>query len=185
MFIIAGKYYRHKIQAPKTELTRPTASRLRETLFNIIQQEIEGSDFLDIFAGSGAIGIEALSRGARSSAFIESNRDAFSALNNNLKQLKITSEGVALFGDYVKNLQALSARKVKFHLIFADAPYHMNQATQILLDQIVSKDLLKPYGKVFIENDQKLAEDINLHGLMHINSRKSGKSYLHQFQKVS
>lgn len=180
MKIIAGKYYGRLLEAPKTQTTRPTTSRLREALFNILQQEIEGTDFLDVFAGSGAIGIEALSRGAHRVTFIESEREALQALKNNLNKLKITTEAVVLFGDYRKNLNRLGLNKVPFDLIFADAPYTVD-ITQDLLDLITKNGSLKPGGKLFIENDQELSGDLNLCGLTLINSRNAGKSHLHQF----
>lgn len=184
MYIIAGKYYKQKLQAPVGDGTRPTASRLRETLFNILQEDVQGSDFLDIFAGTGAIGIEALSRGAKTSTFIENDRAAYQALNQNLKQIKATSEAKALFGDYIKSLQALGKRNEKFHIIFADAPYHMEEAVRSILEQVVSNNLLNKQGRLFIENASKLPEGIDLHGLTLVNSRKSGKAYLHQFERV-
>lgn len=181
MHIIAGKFYKQKIQAPKGDSTRPTSSRLREALFNILQDEIEGADFLDIFAGSGAIGIEALSRGAKSATFIEADRNAYLTLTENIKQLKITN-GSVVFGDYRRNIQSLSRRAVQFHLIFADAPYSM-QTIQALIEEITKLDLLKLSGKLFIENNTALSMDLNLFGLTHLNSRKVGKTHLHQFQR--
>lgn len=184
MHIIAGKYYKQKLQAPVSDGTRPTASRLRETLFNILQESVQGSDFLDIFAGTGAVGIEALSRGAKTSTFIENDRAAYQALNQNLKQIKAASEAKALFGDYIKSMQALGKRNEKFHIIFADAPYHMEETVGNILEQVVLNNLLTPHGRLFIENDSKLPEEIDLHGLLLVNSRKSGKAYLHQFERV-
>lgn len=181
MKIIAGKYYRRILEVPKNKTTRPTTSRLREALFNILQHEIEGATFLDIFAGSGAIGIEALSRGAVSATFIESDRFALQTLKNNLERLKISREAEVLFGDYHKNLKGLGFRKARFDLIFADAPYQIDVTEQILL-QVASNQLLKPYGKLFIENDSSYIETLNLQDVTHINSRKAGKSFLHQFQ---
>lgn len=184
MYIIAGKYYKQKLMSPVSDTTRPTASRLRETLFNILQNDVEGADFLDIFAGTGAVGIEALSRGAKSSTFIENDRAAYLALNQNLKQIKASNEAKPLFGDYIKSLQALGKRNETFHIIFADAPYHMEETMNHILEQVVLNKLLKKHGRLFIENDSKLPEGIDLHGLQLVNSRKSGKAYLHQFEKV-
>ena len=182
MHIIAGKYYKQKLQAPDGDKTRPTASRLRETLFNILQEDVQGADFLDIFAGTGAMGIEALSRGAKTSTFIENDPAAYAALNQNLKQIKASSEAKALFGDYIKHLQALGKRKETFHIIFADAPYHMEDVMESILKQVASNHLLKLHGRLFIENASPFDSTIALHGLQHVNSRKSGKAYLHQFE---
>lgn len=185
MHIIAGKYYKQKLHSPTTDATRPTASRLRETLFNILQEDIQDADFLDIFAGTGAVGIEALSRGAKTSTFIENDRAAYEALNKNLKQVKAASEARPLFGDYIKSLQALGKRKETFHIIFADAPYHIKNAIGDILEQVVQNNLLKKQGRLFIENDSELTDGIELHGLQLVNSRKSGKAYLHQFERIA
>lgn len=184
MYIIAGKYYKQKLQGPVGDGTRPTASRLRETLFNILQGDVEGVDFLDIFAGTGAVGIEALSRGAKTATFIENDRAAYQGLTQNLKAIKVTSESKSLFGDYIKSLQMLGKQNEKFHIIFADAPYHMEETVVNVLEQVVLNNLLLKHGRLFIENDNKLSDDVNHHGLRLINSRKSGKAYLHQFERV-
>lgn len=185
MYIIAGKYYKQKLKSPKGDNTRPTSSRLRESLFNILQDEVQEADFLDIFAGTGAIGIEALSRGAKTATFIENDRHAFQALNDNLKQLKTGIEAKPLFGDYVKNLQSLGKRNEKFHIIFADAPYHMEETVQKILEQVALHNLLNKHGRLFIENDCDLSPETDFFGLKHVNSRKSGKAYLHQFEKIA
>lgn len=181
MHIIAGKYYKQRVVSPKGNGTRPTSSRMRETLFNILQDEIEGVNILDIFAGSGAIGLEALSRGALFATFIESDREAFSTLKQNIGYLKAEKEALPLFGDYIKQIQHLGKRKAQFQIIFADAPYHMKEVTEILIGETVKEGLLAPYGKLFIESSVPLSDSIELHGLVHKNSRKSGKTYLHQF----
>lgn len=180
MHVIAGKYYKQKLQVPKGGATRPTSSRLREAVFNILQEEIEGAVFLDIFAGSGAVGIEALSRGAKSATFIEQDRNAFLALNNNLQSLKITS-GIPLFGDFEKNLKVLGKRGALFDVIFADAPYKL-EATEALMGLIFENKLLKPSGVLFIENAADLSEGMDLKGFVLVNSRKGGKTYLHQLR---
>jgi 16S rRNA (guanine966-N2)-methyltransferase len=178
--IIAGKFHRRELTAPKGDATRPTSARLREAFFNIVQGEIEGADFLDIFAGSGAMGLEALSRGARRATFIESSRMALNALETNLARLNAASDAQVLFGDYLKMLKRLQSAEKQFDIIFADAPYSMTNAVESLLEMI-GGGLLKPGGLFFMENRNPLPTALDLRGLSLINSRKSGNTYLHQF----
>lgn len=186
MFIIAGKFHRHRISTPQGNSTRPTSSRLRETVFNILQHEIAGAEFLDVFAGSGAMGIEALSRGAKHSTFIECNRQAIRCLENNLKNLQINTQASLMKGDFLKMLEKLVEKKQQFDCIFVDAPYNMSingQAVSNLIAQwIGTHSLLKPVGHLFIEdNCQKPPEEPLF--LAWKNSRRSGKAYLHHFEK--
>lgn len=183
MHIIAGKFHRRPLAAPKGDATRPTSARLRESFFNIVQGEIEGADFLDIFAGSGAMGLEALSRGAKRATFIESNRMALAALETNLEKLNVLSESQVLFGDYLKMLKRLQNASKQFDIIFADAPYSMTDALESLLE-IVGAGLLKPGGLFFMENTKPLDSGLDLRGLSFVNSRKSGSTFLHQFARA-
>ena len=88
MRVIAGSARRMPLVTPKGNATRPTTDRIKETLFNIIQNDIQGCEFLDLFAGSGGIGIEALSRGAKEAYFVEKNTDAVKIITENLKFTK-------------------------------------------------------------------------------------------------
>ena len=89
MRVIAGTARRLILDTPKGLATRPTTDRIKETLFNIINNELPGANFLDLFAGSGAIGIEALSRGCKSAVFVENNREALACIGENLMRTKL------------------------------------------------------------------------------------------------
>jgi 16S rRNA (guanine(966)-N(2))-methyltransferase RsmD len=106
-------------------LTRPTADRVREALFNIIQSRVgvEGARVLDICAGTGSLGIEALSRGAMSCCFIEENRNALSALRRNLSSTHLAERSDTLAVEVHKALRHLAARNTRFDLVFFDPPY--------------------------------------------------------------
>lgn len=185
MFVIAGKFHRRRIIAPKGEKTRPTASRLRETVFNILQNDIENSEFLDIFAGSGAMGIEALSRGAKHATFIEVSYPALKCLKTNLEQLNISSYATVLAGDFMKGLSILERSAKQFDVIFADAPYQMvknNVSVSLFLAEwIATHELLKPLGHFFIENAQKDPPLLKGDSLHLQSSRRSGKAFLHYY----
>lgn len=187
MLIIGGKFRSHRLLAPKGLATRPTSARLREAVFNIVQNEIEGANFLDIFAGSGAMGIEALSRGARHTTFIELDRESARCLQTNLQALKISSQSSVLIGDFLQMLEALLKKGAQFDIIYADAPYQMVRAStpisQILAHWMNTHSFLKPSGKLFIEDDQSSPPLIEYGTLAWLNSRRAGKAYLHQFIK--
>lgn len=188
MRIIAGKFRGQLLTSPKGSATRPTASRLRESLFNIVQTEIEGARFLDIFAGSGAMGIEALSRGALHATFIDKSKEALFAIEANIKRLDLKKETTILFGDFLKMLDRLEQNDQQFDIIYADAPYGLHtkteSASQLLLDWFSNHRLLKDEGLLFIEDDSEKPPTSPLQSLVHLNTRRSGKAFLHQYRKV-
>lgn len=123
MIIIGGLYRGQKLKSPRGAYTRPTANRLREAIFNICQNEIGGSHFLDIFAGSGAMGLEAISRGAESATFIEFHKDALQCIESNVQTLGVKEKTAILRGDVFSKLRSLEQQEKKFNLIYADPPY--------------------------------------------------------------
>lgn len=127
MRIIAGTYRSRRLEAPSGLATRPTSDRLRETLFNVLAPRIQGARFLDLFAGSGAVGIEALSRGAAPVEFVERAPAALNALNKNLKQLGINSGfriHAAGVGAVLRKMKpAKSNADAVFDVVFLDPPY--------------------------------------------------------------
>jgi 16S rRNA (guanine966-N2)-methyltransferase len=165
MRIIAGEYRSRTLEAPAGLATRPTSDRLRETLFNVLAPRMEGAVFLDLYAGSGAVGIEALSRGAASVDFVERAESAVAVLRKNLARLGITGgfrvHTVGVGGwlrRFVKN--AGSARKpgsaTAFRLVFLDPPYEAAEeyaATLGLLGESV--ELLAPGALVIAEHRRK------------------------------
>jgi 16S rRNA (guanine(966)-N(2))-methyltransferase RsmD len=127
MRIIAGQFRSRVLQAPPGLNTRPTSDRLRETLFNVIAPRIPGSAFLDLYAGSGAVGIEAISRGAAHVSFVERDPAALKVLRGNLERLGITGGFRINAGSVKVFLQKRSAeagpKPITHHLVFLDPPY--------------------------------------------------------------
>lgn len=189
MFIVAGTLKNRKIRTPKGAETRPTTGKLRESLFNICQAYIGESRFLDLFAGSGAIGIEALSRGAESATFIDNNRESIRCIQENIANLKLEELSQVLFGDVFSQLAKLEKLKKQYEIIYADAPYESPKSpedsiTKRLLDYIDSGTLLAPSGMLFIEERWgPEPPQENLRTLTLMSSRRLGKSALHQYQK--
>src|SRR5690242_17402060 len=117
MRIIAGQYRSRKLIAPSGTATRPTSDRLRETLFNVVGEAVVDSVWLDLFAGSGAVGIEAISRGARMAYFVENNSRALRAIRENLKSLSITEGYEVQNREVLPSLRALDASAIESDFI--------------------------------------------------------------------
>ncbi len=132
MRVIAGSARRIMLAAPPGLATRPTTDRTKETLFNIISRELADCRFLDLFAGSGAIGIEALSRGAGQAVFVEQDRAALSCIEENLKRTRLKDGAKVLAMDAAGALQYLKADGKPFDIIFMDPPYRTGWTERIL-----------------------------------------------------
>jgi 16S rRNA (guanine966-N2)-methyltransferase len=124
MRIIAGERKGHTIFAPKGLDTRPTSDRVRENVFNIVAPWVEGGRVLDLYAGSGAMGLEALSRGAASAVFVEAEPQAIRAIERNLDKLRLSGATV-LRRDAITGLAQEAASGRKYDLVLADPPYSM------------------------------------------------------------
>ena len=159
MRVIAGSARRIPLVAPEGKNTRPTTDRIKETLFNMLSQDIYGCHFLDLFSGSGAIGIEALSRGAAQAVFVEKNPKACTCIKENLTFTKLADSGKLLNMDVLQALRSLEGKGV-FDCIFMDPPYNQELERQVLeylqdstiLDKntliVVEADLATDFGYV-------------------------------------
>jgi 16S rRNA (guanine(966)-N(2))-methyltransferase RsmD len=161
MRIIAGRYRSRTLEAPAGVATRPTSDRLRETLFNVLAPRIEGTHFLDLYAGSGAVGIEALSRGAASVEFVERAEPALRVLRANLARLGVTA-GFRIHGAGVgavlrKMKPATSNPGAAFDLVFLDPPYDALQEYAATLGLLggAAKSLLAGGALVIAEHRKK------------------------------
>jgi 16S rRNA (guanine966-N2)-methyltransferase len=164
MRVIAGKYRSRRLQALRGTALRPSTDRLRETLFNILGPAIEGSLFLDLFAGSGAVGIEALSRGARGAIFVENHPAGAALISRNLASLGIpaaaqvasrkTFAGTAeiLRMDAMDALERLASGGAHIDFVFADPPYANVRAYEDILAFLGESELLARGGRVVAEH---------------------------------
>ncbi len=148
MRVIAGSAKRIQLKTLKGSMTRPTADRIKETLFNMIDPWIADCEFLDLFAGSGGIGIEALSRGAKSAVFIEKSRGAAEVIAKNLKAASLAEHAELIQADIYSGLGRLSGRK--FDYIFMDPPYQGGFENRTL-KLIGEFGLLKDDGMIIVE----------------------------------
>src|SRR5258708_3266485 len=156
MRVVAGIYRSRILKSLKGLALRPTSDRLRETLFNVLASNISGSRFVDLFAGTGAIGIEALSRGAAEVVFIENHAPAVTLIRRNLESLGINTGVTVLAADALRGLAMLAARKsagaLAFNHVFLDPPYAAAEDYSRVLEFVGSADLLAPGGTVVAEH---------------------------------
>jgi 16S rRNA (guanine(966)-N(2))-methyltransferase RsmD len=156
MRVIAGTYRSRILKSLKGLALRPTSDRLRETLFNVLAPNIAGSRFIDLFAGTGAIGIEALSRGAAELVFIENHAPAATLIRRNLESLGIHAGATVLAVDALRGLALLASRKLQsapgYNHIFLDPPYAAAEDYSRVLQFLGSADLLAPVGVVIAEH---------------------------------
>lgn len=132
MRVIAGRARRLQLKTIEGPDTRPTTDRIKETLFNILNPDLADTRFLDLFAGSGGIGIEALSRGARQAVFIEQNPKAAGCIRENLTVTHFESEGTVMNCDVFTGLKRLEDQGEVFDLIFMDPPYDKDLERQVM-----------------------------------------------------
>lgn len=155
MRITAGAFKGRSLKSPKGLTTRPTTSRVREALFNILGDRIEGAKILDLFAGSGLVTFEALSRGAESSMALDTSAASVAAFKENAVLLGVQAQAAILKSDVRKFLE--KETQVQFDLIFADPPYDKGWGPYIA-QKVFEKNLLKPGGILVIEEGAPLAE---------------------------
>lgn len=154
MRVIAGKYRSRRLAAPPGMATRPTSDRLRETLFNVVASRVPDSVWLDLFAGSGAVGIEALSRGARSATFVESSSAAAKIIRKNLQSLEIEEGFEVIEREAATALRMLDAQAVNFDFCFLDPPYRKMSDYEQILGFLSQSRLLGPESLAIAEHDK-------------------------------
>lgn len=179
MHIIAGKFKKRALIAPKTDKVRPTTSQLRETVFNICQLTIEGARFLDLFAGSGAMGLEALSRGCVHATFVEKSPIALAAIKKNIANLQVSADTLVYGEAVLKALAHFYKQEKMFEIIYADPPYGEGLSVPVL-EYLDTHPLLTPEGTLFIEDAR--FEQPPLHHLQLIREREVGRAHLYEYQ---
>lgn len=154
MRVIAGKYKSRRLAGPPGVQTRPTSDRLRETLFNVVAAKVRGSVWLDLYAGTGAIGIEAMSRDARMVYFVESSRSAARTIRANLAALKIEEGYEVLEKETPTALRMLDAQAVLCDFCYLDPPYRKMEEYEQALGFLSHSRLLNAESLVIAEHDK-------------------------------
>jgi 16S rRNA (guanine966-N2)-methyltransferase len=175
--IIAGSRKGHTIHAPPGRDTRPTSDRVRESTFNLIGP-VDGASVLDLFAGSGALGLEALSRGAASAVFVESDRDAVHAIERNLDKLRLTGATV-LRRDALQALAADASARRKYDLVLVDPPYDRYDEMQPTLARYLP-EVLAEDGLLVFETSARIEPQLPLELRT---SRKYGSARVTLFER--
>lgn len=179
MRVISGKARGTKLSSIESLSTRPTLDHVKESLFNIIQNNLRDAVVLDLFAGSGQLGIEALSRGADKAYLCDINRDAVKMIKQNLEKTKLKDKAVVINEDYKKALRTLNTNE-KFDIIFIDPPYKEDIAVDSIID-IIHESRLKENGIMIIETDEierDLREINKIENIKIIDQRKYGRASL-------
>lgn len=177
MRIISGIAKGRRLKTPKTAAIRPTSDRVREALFNIIAGETAGAHALDLFAGTGALGIEALSRGAEEALFVDEGREALELVRENLKITGFEEKALVVKDKVEKAIGRLASKGLVFNLIFLDPPYKISVNLLSDLLERVGSELLANDGLAILEHSAKLiAPDVA--GLTQTTTRRYGDTVI-------
>jgi 16S rRNA (guanine966-N2)-methyltransferase len=186
MRVIAGKARRLALKTVPGMDTRPTTDRIKETLFNMIQDELYGIRFLDLFSGSGAIGIEALSRGAKEAVFVEKNPAAVRCIRENLKFTRLDADAFVVQTDVFAALdrleQEIRGGKESFGVIFMDPPYEHELEKEVLFrlkDSVIADEHTLIIVEASLKTDFSYLEEYGFHLL----KRKEYKTNVHMFME--
>jgi 16S rRNA (guanine966-N2)-methyltransferase len=151
--IISGEAKGRTLKMPKSDLVRPTADRVRETIFNMLGQRLSGERVLDLYAGAGGLGLEALSRGAGHATFVESSREVMPTLAENVRHLGFSSRAMTLLRPVERALVQLGGG-TPFDVVFADPPY-AQRALKMVLEGLDAHGLVAARGTVVVEHDKR------------------------------
>lgn len=152
--VISGSARGLKLNTPGDDRVRPTTDRVKESMFNIVQDWAYDSQVLDLFAGSGALGIEALSRGASQAVFCDNSLDSIKIIKSNIEKARVADRSQIVNGDFKRCLRDMEAKNQSFDMIFVDPPYYEGLFEEVL-DTIRSCKILKKDGIVIVEHDAK------------------------------
>ncbi|HHW61529.1 MAG TPA: 16S rRNA (guanine(966)-N(2))-methyltransferase RsmD [Syntrophomonadaceae bacterium] len=184
MRVIAGSAKGRRLQAPAGMDTRPITDRIKESLFNILAPDIEGADFLDLFAGSGGVGIEALSRGARQAVFVDNSRKAAAVLAANLKHCDLEQHADLRLDDAIRAIKKLEREGRQFDIIYVDPPFTNAAIFSEVMAVLDRADILASMGKMVIRSHRKMDMPEKLTQLERYRLKEYGESVLHFYRKI-
>lgn len=177
MRVISGKARGLKLNTPKNEDVRPTTDRVKESLFNIINGYIIDGEVLDLFAGTGSLGIECLSRGANKCVFVDVSKTSIDIVKSNIKKARVEDNAEILNIDYKSAIDKVKNKTYKFDIIFMDPPYYENMFMDAL-KKIDESDILKDDGIIVVEHDTKQKFPESIGKLIKDRSKKYGNTTL-------
>lgn len=178
MRVISGTAKGTVLYSLEGDATRPTLDRVKEALFNILQMDLQETEVLDLFSGSGALGIECLSRGAKKAVFCDKSRHAMEIIKKNLEKTHLTKNAITIQEDYQKALDLLQ-NEYQFDFIFLDPPY-TKDCVKVATDKIIAQGLLKEDGTIIIETDEqeRILKEIKDTDVIVRDLRKYGRVHL-------
>ena len=186
--ITGGLFKGRMIDAPKGKTTRPTSEKLRKTMFDICQMKTEDSTVLDLFAGSGALGLESISRGANFAYLVDNDHSAQTCILQNAKALQIENKASLIKLDVFKAIDKLEKSNIKLDLVFIDPPYATDKLPIGLAEKVLANldgsGILNPECLVFLEEGRYFNEERALQSLSHLklkSKRQAGDSSLFEF----
>lgn len=175
MRVIAGEHKGRQLKAVPGKSTRPTTDKVKEAVFQIMGPFFEGGNCLDLFAGSGSLGIEALSRGVEHVTFVDQHPKAIQTIKENINTLKLADKVDVFRADSFRALKALSKRDLKFDLILLDPPYSKVDYIK-LIDDINKFNLVENYGLIYCEYESTGSLPENIEGFTRIKNITYGKT---------
>ncbi len=173
--MISGRLKGRRLMAPAGMAIRPTADRIKESVFNILADSVQTKRILDLFAGSGALGIEALSRGAASAVFVDQAKTALTTIRRNIRQLGLEDRARVIRWNILKNLNCLIPERDAFDLVFMDPPY-ATDAVSPALAGLLSCGALAAGARVVIEHSRRESIVLPMGRLVLYDQRRFGKT---------
>ena len=180
MKVISGTLKGRNIQGYNIDGTRPTMDRVKESMFAMIQDYLKNSIVLDLFAGSGNLGIEAISNGAKTCYFNDNNPEVIKILNKNITNLNIKNSSQVILSDWKKTLNNFAKENIKFDLIFVDPPYDYDVYEKILI-KVSDLNLLNPNGLIILEHHNLNLKD-NYNNLSLYKQKKYGNKTVYIYK---
>lgn len=181
MRVISGKAKGKKLQAPQGKNTRPITDMIKEALFNVLGKGIINSTFLDLFAGSGSVGIEALSRGALKAVFVDSNLAAIRAINNNLTNCRLADAAEVYRSDVFRLIEIFEKKLVRFDYIYVDPPFDQEHLFDKVMVRLGKGTVIDPEGTIIIRTHRKKAIQDTYNVLSRFRQNRYGESVLHYY----
>ena len=182
MRVISGLKKGYKLKAPKGKDTRPTEDRIKESLFNILRDIDEESIVLDLFAGSGSIGIEFLSRGAKKAYFIDKSYLSIKTIKDNLEHTGLKEKAEIIKNDSIKSIRLFGSQEIMFDYIFIDPPYGEGLIMEVL-EKISSEEILKRDGIIIVEHEKELVLGDRIYDFKRLDYRNYGSKSLTIYSK--
>ena len=177
MRVIGGAARGRRLKVPKGQAVRPTAGRVKESLFNILPRDFSGKRVLDLFAGTGNLSIEALSRGADHALLVDASARSAATIKSNLSGLGLAAQSAVWVAPVARSVRVLARRKERFDFIFLDPPYEQGQAGRSL-ELIARCQLLRPAGTLVVEHSSRESVKPHYDSLQLHDQRRYGDTLL-------